>query len=388
MSGLGEKDNKLYRFSIVVLSILVMAGAVALLLKGRVDQGRQEATGISADTVRHLEQALRRDLASPYLWCDLAEALTETGQLEKARYCFGRAVQLGPRIPPILMRAANFHFRLGEHRQALPYTARIMELAPDYDAIIFSYYDRLIPDAAAVLPHLRGNSRAACSYFRHLLASAQADAAETTWTWLEDLKATDDRLAGEYLDFLLRGRRYKEAAHVWARHLGSRRAGYLESTLLFNGGFESEPTGAVFDWRIRPVQGVEVSRESGSAKEGRNALRIYFSGTTNVEYSHVAQTAYIWPGRYRFRALVRTDGLTTDQGLLFRLLDPESPGRLLVETEQLRGTHDWKFLEAVLAAPAGTNLITVRICRKRSRKFDSKIQGTAWIDSVSLQPLQ
>ena len=388
MPDLGERHTKLYRLSVVVLGISLAAGALALLLKGRVNQGREGEAGISAATVRHLEQAVRGDLASPYLWCDLGEVQTEMGQIEKARHCFRQAVQLGPRIPPILMRAANFHFRLSEPGQALPYTARIMELVPDYDAIIFSYYDRLIPDAGAILPHLKGNSRAAYSYFRHLLTSAQAAAADATWTWLEHSKATDDRLAGEYLDFLIRVRRYKEAAHAWAHHLGPRGAGYLTSTLLFNGGFESEPTGAVFDWRTSPVPGVEVSRESGSAQQGRNALRISFSGTVNVDYSHVAQTAYIWPGRYRFRALVRTDGLTTDQGLLFRLFDPESPNRLLVETEQLRGTNDWKSVDTFFAAPAGTNLITVRICRSRSRKFDSKVQGTAWIDSVSLEPVQ
>ncbi len=388
MSALGEKDNKLYRLSVVVLGILVTAGAVALLLKSRGDQDRQEEAGVSAATVRQLEEALRGDLASPYRWCDLGEALTGTGQIQKARYCFGRAVHLGPGIPPILMRAANFHFRLSEPRQGLPHTARVMELAPDYDAIIFSYYDRLIPDAAVVLPHLRGNVRAVLAYFRHLAATGQGSAAAATWAWLKQAGTTDDRLAGEYLDFLIRSHRYKEAAQTWAAHLGPRSAGYPGSTLLFDGGFESEPTGVVFDWRITPVQGVEVVRETGSAREGRTALRISFLGTVNVDYSDVGQTAYIWPGRYRFRALARTEGLTTDQGVLLRLFDPESPGRVLAETEQLRGTNDWKRLEAVFAAPAATNLVTVRICRQRSRRFDSKIQGTVWIDAVSLEPVQ
>lgn len=388
MSIPSPTEKSWYRLSLVLLGMAVTAGAAALLLTSPGDQDNPLEDPVTPAAVRRLEEALRWDLSSPYRWCDLAEAFTETGELQKARYCFARAARLGPGMPPILMRVANFHFRLHEPLQALPYTARVMQLAPDYDAIIFSYYDRLIPDATAVLPYLRGNPRATLAYFRHLLATGQETAAGVTWAWLREANASDDRLAGEYLNFLIRSRRHKEAAQIWAAHLGARRGGYPESTLLFNGGFEFEPTGAVFDWRITPVHGVEVARDSAAAREGRTALRITFLGTVNVDYSHVSQTAYIWPGRYRFRALVRTQGLTTDQGILLRLVDPERPGRVFAETEQLTGTNDWKPFEAVFAVPARTNLVSVRVCRPRSRKFDSKIQGHVWIDAVSLEPVQ
>ncbi len=49
-----------------------------------------------------------------------------------------------PRLSPRLLRAANFHFQIGENNQALPITARILALIADYDSIIFSEYTRLV----------------------------------------------------------------------------------------------------------------------------------------------------------------------------------------------------------------------------------------------------
>ena len=45
--------------------------------------------------VANLQEALRRNPASADRWCDLGEALLKSGQTEKARTCFSRALELG-----------------------------------------------------------------------------------------------------------------------------------------------------------------------------------------------------------------------------------------------------------------------------------------------------
>jgi hypothetical protein len=87
---------------------------------------------------------------------------------------------------------------------------------------------------------------------------------------------------------------------------------------------------------------------------------------------------------YRFVAYVRTDHLTTDQGLSFHVFDPASGRRLDVRTEQVNGTNDWTKLEQSFCVGRQTKLIEVQVVRLASWKFDNKISGTAWIDSVSL----
>jgi hypothetical protein len=44
------------------------------------------------------------------------------------------------------------------------------------------------------------------------------------------------------------------------------------------------------------------------------------------------------PGHYRFHAFIRTEGLTTDQGIRFRVSDAEAPVRLDTIFGQFTGT--------------------------------------------------
>ncbi len=380
----------LFRLSLVTLSLVLVIGACLLLVRQSDDtpSAQAPASGTSTVSLRRLEAALRRDLASPYPWCDLGEALLDAQQVEKARHCMRRAVQLGPSIPNILMRAANLHFRLNEPLAALPYTTRILELTAEHDALVFGYYQRYVPNPANVLPHLKRNRRGLHSYLRHLASRGQADAAGLAWAEIVRLRAADDRLAWEYVDFLIGRGQHRQAAQTWAGYLGNRRGDYPQSNLLFNGGFESDPTGAALDWRIGKLEGVEVRFDATPAKEGRRALRIAFPGTANLNYAHIGQSAYVRPGTLRFQAFVKTEALTTDQGVFFRVFDPNAPGRLSLETEPLRGANDWTLVESVFTVPAGTALVSVLICRKPSRKFDNKIKGVVWIDSVRLEPVQ
>jgi hypothetical protein len=136
-----------------------------------------------------------------------------------------------------------------------------------------------------------------------------------------------------------------------------------------------------------PVEGVEVSRDSVERFSGKYALRVRFEGKANVSYAHTAQTAWVTAGKYRFEARIRTEGITTNKGLRFRIFDAEAPTRLDLVTEELVGTHDWRRVERVFTVAAETNLVTIQLMREPSLKFDSKIKGTGWVDAVSLAPL-
>jgi hypothetical protein len=196
----------------------------------------------------------------------------------------------------------------------------------------------------------------------------------------------DDRSADEYAGFLIGRRLYREAAGVWATQMGTREEGYLKSNWLCNGDFLREPSGAIFDWRITPVGGVEVSRDSAPALGPRHlVLRIEFPGTANLAYQNVEQTAFVKQGGYRFSALMRTGAITTDEGVGFRIFDKQSPGRLDIRTKRLQGTADWTKVETVFQVPTGSNLLVVQVFRAPSLKFDNKIQGTVWIADVKLE---
>jgi tetratricopeptide (TPR) repeat protein len=113
---------------------VVLAITAAISVRGQRGEGKRE----------ELREALRRESASPYRWCDLGEAVLEDGQKEP-RYCFQQAEKLAPNLPPIWMRAAFFHFQMEETDAAIQCSARVLKTAPDYDQMIFNYYDRLTP---------------------------------------------------------------------------------------------------------------------------------------------------------------------------------------------------------------------------------------------------
>lgn len=309
-----------------------------------------------------------------------------SGRIGHARTCFSNALALGPNIPPVLLRAANFYHDVGENKQALLQTFRVLEKTDAYDAVIFDWYsEKKMPVAEILADGLPSAPRASQEYFRYLIRTRNFGDAATVWTWLLAHRYTDDGLARDYVNFLNRDRRYEAAAWSWAQYLGNRRSGYLESTWLFNGGFESDPSGTAFDWTLKSLNDdVEVALDAGVARTGSRSLRVRFGGKENVNYGHTSQTTFLTPGVYRFQAFVRAREITTDQGIGFRIFDPEGSGRVDVRTAQVVGTNDWKRIEQLVRVPDETRLLVTQIVRPRSWKFDSHIGGTAWIDDVSL----
>ena len=334
------------------------------------------------------QEALRRNQASPDRWCDLGEGLLASAQTEKAKHCVSRAQALGGRSVHILWRAAEFYFRIKDNKAALRRMSRILSEGTAYDSEVFDDY---IHSGAPLLDTLDygipESPRPARSYFRYLLGLGNASHAQEAWNWVVQRSLADDRLAVEYVDFLIKRREYETAIQTWTQYLGQRKGSYRESNFLYNGDFELEPGGCVFDWKVTYLDGVEAGRDPAVSCSGSASLRIQFEGKENLNYSHISQMAVVKPGGYLFRAQVRTEGITTDQGVEFRITDAESPARLDIKTENLAGTAGWRKMEARFLVRRQTRMIQVQVVRRPSWKFDNKISGTAWIDAVSLVPL-
>ena len=121
-------------------------------------------------------RVLQRDPQDPYRWADLGDAFLEAGQKEDARYCFGQVLVLAPHTAPFLLRVADFYFQIGENQEALPVTARILALIPDYDSVIFSDYIRIVDRVEDVLRlGLPEDRRAAKSWLQFLIQAGRLE---------------------------------------------------------------------------------------------------------------------------------------------------------------------------------------------------------------------
>ena len=126
---------------------------------------------------------------------------------------------------------------------------------------------------------------------------------------------------------------------------------------------------------------MDFDRETKHSRE--RSLRLRFDGTQNLTDSGVHQSVWLTPGRYLFRAWLRSRELSTDEGISFNLTSEGGPGPSFT-TEPVLGSNDWKPVERVFVAPAGTRLARISLVRKQLLKFDNKLAGTLWIDQVSI----
>ena len=338
-----------------------------------------------AGAVRLFRQALRADPAFPYRWSDLGEALAATGEAPMAQYCFRRAVELAPQSPQIAMRAANFSFGRGDRDSGLRLTSAVLRMTPLFNTMVFNSWIRFGGDTNNLLETTSGgDSVPATAFFRFLLTGGQSPESleqpiSETWSWLARRSYVTPALAKVWVDWLIGRRRDREAIPAWKRYVTQDPA-WSVTNWIDNGGFEAVPANQGFDWRISACAGVKTGLDTAVSHTGRSSLRLNFDGTQNADFHHVEERVSLPPGRYRLSAWIRTENLTTDQGISLAFNG--------VSTAALTGNHDWTEVSEDVTAPNNQPATDVQIVRRRSWRFDSKPQGVVWIDDVSLRPIE
>lgn len=375
-----RRVSVLRRVSAAVAGFALAGGAVMVHMGMRDPAAEAAALPLGPQyrerAVQLYREALARDTGSAYRWADLAQALADDRKIPEARLCFDRAVELAPSIPQIWVRHANFCFMQDQPDMALQSAVRVLATVPDYDDLLFGYFDQMIDRPAAVIAAIGGQPRAMQSWLRHLIRTHNTEGAVLAWKRIGQSARPETALAVEYVQYLLQEKQLTVAMNAWADWLGARRGAYPQENLLYNGDFTEAPSGCPLDWTFAPNQyegPVEVVRESGD-------VRIHFAGKENLNFDGVSETVVLpHPGAYRLSARIRTDGITTNEGL--RVAVPE----LGLATDSLTETHDWMEV-ALTFATSQARAIRVAVVRRASEKFDNKIDGTAWISRVRLTP--
>jgi len=323
--------------------------------------------------------------AAAQRWLRMAHFLLIENKPQKALYCVERSVALAPHSPPVLLEAAAFFHATGHGSQGLELMSRVLAATRDYDDLIFSLYRRAADVATVLRQGLPREPSAARAYFLHLLEERDLDGARLAWDWLSRSSFADRAVVRRYLFALIEDGRYDEAAAVFQNLLPTEERPFGGNRIV-HGGFEAESSGAPLDWVLTPVPHAEARRDDSSVWEGSWSLRIEFDGEANVEYRHVAQRAILWPGRWKLQAWIRTDNLTSDQGVGLRIFEARPAPDWQLWTESVSGNSGWRLLEATVTVPPRVRLVQIEIVRRSSRKLDCKIGGVAWIDAVSLTP--
>jgi hypothetical protein len=327
-------------------------------------------------------------------WLDLGTVYESEGDFSAARDAYLQARSAYPISATVAWRYGNFLLRQGEVPQAFAEIRRAVYADPKRSAEAFSRCWRVDPDVEFILDNVIPPDRAAyLDVIRELAAADQLAATLTVWQRLVSLHprmSPADVIS--FVDFLIQKNHFDDAHRIWqdAFQLSDLVTGDPPGSVLWDGGFESNVLGGGFAWIFpAPSPGVQTALDRRQKHTGKQSLRLFFDGKRNTNYEGVCTNAQVQPETtYRFSAWVRTKALTSDEGVRFRLSgfsDSRPSGS--TDSQDSRGTQSWTRVE--MPWTSGQDVRRARVCvlRYLSRGLDARIQGTAWIDDVSLAPV-
>jgi hypothetical protein len=231
---------------------------------------------------------------------------------------------------------------------------------------------------AGVLPHVSEENREV--FLKELIRAREVDAALHLWSSMRARPGGPSQdLYLRFSEFLLSQKRIREAKEVWRGVLGGKEPG------VHDGGFEAPPAGQSFGWRVGRQNDVAVERSLEAPLEGSYCMHLRFNGSRNVPFHHVYQIVPVESGKeYNLSFVQRSRNLTTDQGVGVGVSGYGCSG-LKKHSEPVLGSSPWTRGELSFSVPEGCEAVTLRLVRKESLKFDSKISGDYWVDGMSLK---
>jgi hypothetical protein len=339
--------------------------------------------------IRHYREAIRSSPLQAGVWVDLSKTYRAIGQTKESEYSLERAVKLSPYNPDLMWEAGTYWLINNRPDRAAEALRRYILLAPTGQDTVYDLCWRLHLGNDYILQNLLPNSYAYRSaYLSYLIGSDHAPEALELWKTI-NLDKLDKDLFIRYVNFLIADGFYDEAWATW-REVTGRIEGTDksdDSSLVWNPGFEQEILNGGFGWRIGETEGVRVFFDNSIRMSGNRSLGVSFDGAHNPDVTVAKQVIRIKPAtKYTLKGYVRTDMLTTTNGIFLSVSGHNCSG-LNERSGVVTGTSFWQELSVDFDAPADCRAVTIAIRREKSNKLDNKIEGTAWIDGITVKQL-
>jgi hypothetical protein len=339
-------------------------------------------------------RAVQLNPRSAFYKLDLASALEMSGDNAEADQYYRAAQENYPISAEVSWKYGNFLLR----QQRLPEAYAEMHRAVVEDP-------KLIPLAVSrawhsnsdvhvlldqVLPNTAEGDWGALSF---LTEGQEPAAAFTVWNDLIARKpAMEWKTLFPFLDMMVAQGHYDEAGTAWRQAIATAGLSSPPSdarSLVYDGGFERDPSGGGFGWRQENVAGADFDFDTNEKHSGTRSARIDFDGKQNLAYQGLYQEVLVEPGtNYHFQGFLRTDQITTESGMRFEIFDPKDMKSLDVLTTNETGTIPWTLEQADFTTGSETHLIYIRPTRLPSQRLVNMLGGTVWVDDVELVPVE
>jgi len=347
----------------------------------------------AGQVITYLRRAVSIDPRSANYWMALAGAYESAGQIPQAREAFHTALQNYPASGEAHWRFGSFLLRQGETKQAYAEIHFAAKVDPRLIRLAISRVWPATHDVEALLNDVLPNSLEAQQEALEAFSSDdQIDPALAVWKHMVAAgEAIPIKSAFPLVQILLGANRGEDAREVWRQALvagGHPDEADTGSSLIFNGGFEYDAVNGGLDWRLVPISGVNYDYDSTNPHSGKRALRLTFDGEQNPVIESVSQTIVVQPNtRYHFEGYVRTSGVTTESGLHFFIVFEGTPQQPLI-LDNFTGNHPWEKQSADFTTAPGEHVLTLKLLRAKSVRFNNNLAGTMWVDDVSIVPAE
>jgi len=341
----------------------------------------------TSKAITHYRESIRQSPLQAGVWIDLSKAYRTNGQTAESEHSLERAVKLSPNNPDLMWEAGTYWLINNEQDKAVDAMKRYILLEPSRQNVVYDLCWRLQLGNSYILNNLLPDSYEYRSqYISYLISEHHPAEAEEAWNTI-DINSLDKDLFIKYVNFLIASGLYDDAWTTWKQVTDKMEEVEQrdETSLVWDPGFELEMLNGGFGWTIRETEGVNVFIDYSIHMSGRRSIGVSFEGQHNPDITIVQQVIRTNPSsKYSLRGYVKTASLTTTNGIFLNVLGHNCSG-LNKRSEVVTGTSFWKEIAIDFDTPADCRAIAVSIRREKSDKFDNKIEGTAWIDAITLK---
>jgi len=343
-----------------------------------------EAAGTTAEAESHLRSALAASPVAPGAFRMLGLAADAAGDEALAAEILTHAGGMSNRDIAVELWLLNHMARTGDYRGVVEQADTVMRTRSDLRRPLFTVLLELamadetrpfVVDVLAQKPPWRGSFFAAATP-----RDGGALVGRQLMTALNEAGAalTPEETA-RVVNALVGAGAYQLGYLTWTSLLPPERRATIP--YVYNGDFEVEPSGIVFDWVIRPARGVRTEIVDQGGERG-NALRVAFSGR-RVAYNHMTKMLLLAPGSYRLTGLARAQALETERGLTWGVTCADAR-TVLAATTPLKGTFDWRQMALDLTVPPDCPAQVLSLALQTEARLDRIVAGTAWFDDLAI----
>ena len=352
--------------------------ALLALATRQLEENHPDAAALAA------RELLRVEPLSGEAFVTLARAAEVAGDVAKASTLYPVAVRRAPQNLFARAWIIDDLLRKSRYAQALGQYDTLFRVSPGEAEKLLPAFTRLSDArefANVLAATLNSNPSWKAAMLSTLLAQGGHHAVDQVFSELQRTHNLPDDDAGKWLDRLMQDGLWGEAYSRWVG--GLQMAAGATLPMLYNGGFETEPSGIGFDWRIRPTVGVTITRAFTRGAIGNFAIDVGFSGR-RVPEINLEQRLFLGPGAYKLSFLARADALHSDKGLQWAI-QCQGENEPLAVSEALGGSFDWKRFETSFVI-AGDDCSSQRIWLRNpgAAAAGKEVVGNIWFDDLAI----